>query len=83
MSKNKNELKQAIMHVFEQQNLRANEIIPMRYWNFTFLPALNPKEQDLFVECVNDLIKEGKIIYEKAGLECLRLTQAGFDGLYL
>lgn len=79
----KTELKQAIMHVFEQQNRRANEIIPMRYWRFTFLRSLNPKEQDMFVECVNELIDEGKIMYEKDTFECLRLTQEGYDGLYL
>lgn len=82
-TKSKEELKQTIMHVFEQQNLRANEIIPMRYWYFTFLRSLNPKEQDLFEECVNELIDEGKIVYEKEGLECLRLTQEGYNGLYL
>lgn len=76
-TKSKEELKQAIMHVFEQQNLRANEIITMRYWYFTFLRSLNSKEQDIFEECVNELIDEDKLIYEENGIESLRLTKLG------
>ena len=71
------------MHQVEEQNCRANDVVPMRYWYFTFLRSLNPKEQDMFEECVNELVNEGKIIYEKELLECLRLTQKGYDGLYL
>lgn len=76
------QLKQAILHAFEKHNCMANEIVPMRYWRFTFLPKLNPKEQELFAPAVNELIDEGKIIYEKEPLECLRLTEAGYEVLY-
>ena len=78
----KEQLKQEILHVFENRNCRPNDIIMMRYWRFTFLPRLNPKEQDLFTSAVNDLIDEGKLIYEKGPLECLRLTEHGYDELY-
>ena len=81
-TKSKEELKNTIMHQFEEQNCRANDIVPMRYWYFTFLRSLNPKEQDMFEECVNELVNEGKIIYEKEVLECLRLTQDGYEDLY-
>lgn len=78
----KEQLKDAIMHQFEEQNRRDNEIITMRFWRFTFIPNLNPIEQDMFYGCVNELIDEGKITYEKDGLECLRLTQKGYDVIY-
>lgn len=78
----KEELKDAIMYQFEKQNLKENEIIPMRYWNFTFIPNLNPKEQDIFEESVNELIDEGKLLYEPDGLSCLRLTKLGMRLLY-
>lgn len=80
---NKEELKGAIMHQFEQQNLKTNEVIPMNFWNHSFLRTLNPREEDLFIECVNELQDEGKLIYESEGIGCLRLTQSGMDDLYI
>lgn len=79
---NKEELKDAIMHQFERQNLKPNEVIPMRFWIHSFVAPLNPKEQDLFEQAANELIDEGKLIYEKDGIECLRLTEEGFSNLY-
>lgn len=78
----KEELKQLIMQQFERQNCKPNHVIPMRFWRNAFLSSLNPKDQDMFVDAVNDLISEGKIIYEPDGLECLRLTEIGYNSLF-
>ena len=78
----KEQLKREILNVFESRNSRPNDIIMMRYWRFTFLPKLNPRDQDLFTPAVNELIDEGKLIYEKESLECLRLTERGYEELY-
>ena len=80
----KEELKQIILQVYEQQKLKENEIIMMRYWYHTFVPSLpTPKDEDLFAVAVNELIDEGKLIYESENLECLRLTELGMKDLYL
>ena len=78
----KDELKQLIMQQFENQNCKPNHVIPMRFWRNAFLDSLNPKEQDMFVDAVNELIQDGKIIYEREDLECLRLTEIGYSDLY-
>ena len=79
---NKEELKDAIMHQFERQNLKTNEVIPMNFWNHTFLRSLNLVEQDIFADCVNELQAEGKLIYEPDRMGYLRLTQLGMKDLY-
>lgn len=80
----KEELKQKILQVYEQQKLKENEVIMMRYWYHTFVPSLpTPKDEDLFALAVNELIDEGKLIYESEHLECLRLTELGVKNLYL
>lgn len=78
----KEELKEAIMSQFENQNCKASHVILMRFWNHTFLRGLNPKDQDLFEPAVEELINEGKLLYEPDGLACLRLTDLGFSTLY-
>lgn len=80
---NKEQLKQVITQEFEKQKLDANGIIMMRYWYHTFVPSLpTPKDEDLFASAVNELIDEGKLIYESGRLECLRLTNVGVMDLY-
>lgn len=78
---NKDELKLRIMQEFEKGNRKVNEIIPWKTFQFGLFAQLNPQEQ-LIALAINELIDEGKITYHKEGLKCLRLTQAGFDGLY-
>lgn len=68
-------LKNDIMAVFRRKNINPNEIIMMRYFIQSFVPTLNPKDQDNFTAACNELINEGKLRYEDGttGLECLRL----------
>lgn len=68
-------LKSDIMTVFRRKNINPNEIILMRYFIQSFIPTLNPKDQDHFTAACNELIAEGKLRYENGstGLKCLRL----------
>lgn len=79
---NTEEIKLAIMSEFEKGNHKANGVIPMRTFYFGLLLQLNPKEQQYFQAAREELIQEGKIQYEDAPLECLRLTAKGYKDLY-
>lgn len=74
-AKDISDLKGDIMNIFRGKNINENEIIPMRYFIQSFVPTLNPKDQDQFTAACNELISEGKLSYEDGseGLECLRL----------
>lgn len=78
----KNALKKEIMREFARQRMKANHSIPLRFWWHTFIPRLNPKEEMLFGEAVNELIDEGMLIYIKSPIESLVLTEIGFDRIY-
>lgn len=71
-----------IKNLFRQQNCKVGHVIPMRTVRFSLLNRLNPKEQQECIETINSLIGEGFCTYEKDGLECLRLTENGYNGLY-
>lgn len=53
------------------------------FWNSS-QRVLNPKEQKKVIEVANMLINSGYITYEDSshGIECLRLTQKGYDYIY-
>lgn len=71
-----------IKNLFRQANCKAGHILPMRNIRVSILSRLNPEEQKRCIETINDLITSGFCTYEKDGLECLRLTEAGYSGLY-
>lgn len=78
------EIESKILKEFENQNSRAGQIIMFKNLNFRLVAKLNPKEKELFNEAVNNLINKGFVTYEdgSTGLECLRLTELGFENLY-
>lgn len=78
----KEKISELIFDEFRKTNCRAGHIVMMRVFRFSLLPKLNPKEQDLFIEVVNDLISNGYIEYEKSSPECLRLTKKGYVHIY-
>lgn len=71
-----------IMSQFEKQNSKIGDIVMVRNLNFGILKGLNPKQQEEAVNSINNLINKGYITYEKDSLECLRLTELGFQSLY-
>ena len=73
-----------IMNEFEKGKLKTNEILPLRNFRHGLMLKLNPKQQEEFFEAINSLIAKEYITYEDGtqGIECIRLTQSGFDTLY-
>ena len=76
------ELAELILDTFRETNSKANQIVMMRTINLSIYPKLNPKEQEIFYTVLNGLIFTGFFTYEKDRLECLRLTEKGYDYIY-
>lgn len=83
-SKSLNDIEMLILNAFEKQKSRANDILMFRNLNHSIFKNLNPKEKNLIEDAVNNLQEKGFVIYEDAstGVECLRLTDLGFNNLY-
>lgn len=74
-----------LMNEFRKAQCNVGHIIPMRHFNFNFIPLLNPKEQDRFVNIANILIANKFISYEdgkEKPIEGLVLQQAGYNYIY-
>ncbi|MFK8297678.1 toll/interleukin-1 receptor domain-containing protein [Capnocytophaga cynodegmi] len=81
--KTERELAELIFDKFREARCKENGIVPLRnIHNDKTIMNLNPKEKDLFLKVLNGLIFTGYYTYEKGGLECLQLTQKGFDYIY-
>lgn len=75
-----------VMREFSRINCQVGHIIPMRNFNFNFIPRLNPMEQDRFVGVVNTLINNEFIIYNDGKhdkpIEGLILLERGYNYIY-
>ncbi|MCV9930829.1 hypothetical protein OIU80_00910 [Flavobacterium sp. LS1R47] len=71
-----------ILSQFEQQNSSTGDMIMMRSLRNGIIQKLNPKQQDEVLKSIDSLINSGFITYENGKLECLRLTELGFQRLY-
>jgi hypothetical protein len=80
------EIAEMVMKEFSRFNCKVGHIVPMRNFNFNFIPRLNPKEQDRFADVVNTLIDNGYITYEDgkhdSRIEGLILQERGYNYLY-
>lgn len=78
------QLAEYIFDFFRAAKCKAGHIVVMRNFRHKSQRDLNPKEQEKVVEVANLLFENGYIIYEDAshGIECLRLTQKGYDYIY-
>lgn len=75
-----NDLRVKIMSLFK--DCRPNEVVTMRKIRFSFLPTLNPKEQDHFPAVCNQLIREEILKHKVSPLECLVLTHKGYEEIH-
>jgi hypothetical protein len=80
--KSKSQLQELVLDYFRKTNSRSGHVILMNVLRHNLLHKLNPKEQELFVTAVNELIEKGYLLYEKDSPECLRLTEKGYDRIY-
>lgn len=80
----KQDYKEIVYNAFRQTNSRANHILYMRTFRFGVMRNMNPVEQEVFLNTINEMIQEGLVSYEgkESGLDFLRLTEAGFEELY-
>ena len=80
------QIAEMVMSEFRRINCHVGDVIPMRNFNFNFIPRLNPKEQDRFVDVVNTLINNGFITYNDGKhdkpIEGLILQERGYDYIY-
>lgn len=71
------------MNRFKETNSKVNHVIDQRWLIHGLLNKLNPKEQELLNPAIGDLVDSNLIsIDERAGGQCLVLTQTGFDFIY-
>lgn len=80
------QIAEMVMSEFKRINCQIGHIIPMRNFNFNFIPRLNPKEQDRFVDVVNTLINNGFITYNDGKhdkpVEGMILQENGYNYIY-
>jgi len=82
LMKSKSQIQELVLDLFRHTNSKTGHIVMMRTVNFTIYHKLNPKEQEIFSDSVNELIEQGYLTYEKSSPECLRLTEKGYDRIY-
>lgn len=76
-------IQSTIFEQFRKTNSRVNHIIQTKWILLSLIPTLNPKEQQFVEKSINDLIENGFILFDnKNGMDCLVLTQKGFDEIY-
>lgn len=80
--KKERELAELIFDTFRESKCKKNQIVIMRKINLIIYPKLNPKEQETFCTVLGGLIFTGFFTYENDKLECLRLTEKGYDYIY-
>ena len=71
-----------ILFQMKRNNLKVNELLPMKWISLTYRLQLNPNEQQYLKDAVDYLINEGYVTYEQRVLDGLVLTQKGFNFIY-
>jgi len=78
-----NDIASLIMNRFKETNSKVNHVIDQRWIMHGLYSKLNPKEQELLNPAIGDLINSDLIsMDERAGGQCLVLTEKGFDFIY-
>ncbi|MBB6239665.1 hypothetical protein HDC90_004323 [Pedobacter sp. AK013] len=79
----KQKIKDAINTQFRSQNSKPNHVIQDRWINQVLMQSLNPREQEYLGIAIDEMIEDKSITCEnRSGMNCLVLSQAGFDSLY-
>lgn len=80
--KTEREIAELIFDKFRAAKCKTGEIVMMRTIRFSLINKLNPKEKELFDIVFVGLQLTGYFTYEKNSLDCIRLTQKGYDCIY-
>ncbi len=75
------ELEEKIFDLFRQAKCKVGHIVPMRNI-MGLIQTLNPVEQQQLGNVLQRLESQGYFTYEADDVECLRLTQKGYESIY-
>ena len=78
------EIKKYVLDLFKKQNSRPGHILFVRDLRYGIMSKQNKEENEIFIEELNKMIREGVLSYERGfgGMDSLRLTRKGYDELY-
>lgn len=80
---NSTEIAQLFLTSFHRTNSKPNHIIDERWIRHTLMEQLNPKEQTLVNDAINELVQQGLVTTDnRNGAFCVVLTEKGFDHIY-
>ena len=80
---NSTEIAQLFLANFHRTNSKPNHIIDERWIRHTLMEQLNPKEQTLVNDAINELVEQGLVTTDnRNGAFCVVLTEKGFYHLY-
>jgi predicted transcriptional regulator len=78
-----NKIGSAILFQFAKLNSKVNHIIDERWIHHNLMKTLNPKEQILVNEAINELVQQGLVTKDnRNGAFCVVLTEKGFNEIY-
>lgn len=80
--KTERKIAELIFDKFRQMKCIVNYIVPMRTIRFGLMEDLNPKEREVFYTVFCGLQALNYFTYKKGNLECICLTQKGYDYIY-
>lgn len=72
------QVKGILLAFMREHNLRAGHVFPVKAYQATLHPTLNPAQRDLVIPTMDSLVADG-VLSEGPDY---KLTQAGFDLLY-
>lgn len=76
------QLEEIIFGLFRESRCKVGNAVLMRILRTRIRGKLNPKEEVLLNDILDKHIEEGYYTYESKPLECLKLTQKGFNHIY-
>lgn len=76
-----NDIVGLIYDEFIKHNLRANEILLMTNIRITLYSFLPVEKKKLLIPCLNQMVYDGKLKYNKTPQESISLTEYGFNEL--
>lgn len=80
---NTQEIAQLFLANFHRTNSKPNHIIDERWIRHTLMGQLNPKEQALVNDAINELVEQGFVTTDnRNGAFCVVLTEKGYDHIY-
>lgn len=76
-------LAENLMNKFKEDNAKVDHTIDPKWIRFSFADSLPINEKDLVNDAAQKLVDEGLVIVTKRlGMDCLTLTQKGFESIY-